>query len=211
GRAQPHRRSRPHPARSRRRRQSVNLLLLGGGGREHALAWKLAQSPGVARMVALPGSDAIAALGTNVVCVPGDPCDAATVMAAAAAHAVDLVVVGPEAPLAAGIADALAAAGRAVFGPSRAAAQLESSKAFAKEFMAAHAIPTAGFATVESVTAGRAALARFGAPIVLKADGLAAGKGVVIAQDAAEAEHTLEAMLAGELVGSAGRRVVIEE
>ncbi|HUX68361.1 MAG TPA: phosphoribosylamine--glycine ligase [Terriglobales bacterium] len=186
----------------------MNVLLLGGGGREHALAWKLRQSPQVERVFALPGSDGIASLAT---CLAGDPCDAPTVLAAATAHAVDLTVVGPEAPLAAGVADALRAAGRAVFGPSRAAAQLETSKIFAKEFLQRHRIPTARFAAVDSLAAGRQALARFGCPVVLKADGLAAGKGVVIATDPRQAEQTLEAMLAGALVGAAGRRVVLEE
>lgn len=186
----------------------MNLLVLGGGGREHALVWKLRQSPRVTRIFALPGSDAIAALAT---CLPGDPCDAAGVVAAAAAHAVDLVVVGPEAPLAAGVSDALRAAGRAVFGPSRAAAQLEASKTFAKLFMQRHRIPTARCVVVEDAAAARRALTSFGLPVVLKADGLAAGKGVVIAASMAEAEAAAEDMLSGKLVGEAGRRVVIEE
>jgi len=186
----------------------MKILVLGGGGREHALAWKLRQSPQVERVFSLPGSDGIA---TQATCLAGDATDAATVLAAAQALAVDLTVVGPEAPLAAGVSDALRAAGRAVFGPSRAAAQLETSKIFAKEFLERHHIPTARFAAVDDVAAGRRALATFGSPVVLKADGLAAGKGVVIATDRRQAEQTLEAMLAGALVGEAGRRVVIEE
>jgi phosphoribosylamine--glycine ligase len=185
----------------------VRVLLLGGGGREHALAWKLRQSPAVERLAALPGSDGMAELAERVA---GDANDAATVVAAAAAMAADLVVIGPEAPLAAGVSDALRAAGRRVFGPSRAAARLETSKIFAKEFMARHGIPTAPFEAVDSMAAGRRALARLGYPVALKADGLAAGKGVVIAQDEGEALATLEAMLEGRLVGEAGRRVVIE-
>ncbi|HVB40491.1 MAG TPA: phosphoribosylamine--glycine ligase [Terriglobales bacterium] len=185
----------------------MNVLVLGGGGREHALAWKLAQSPSVERVFALPGSDAIAACAT---CLPGDPCDAPTVLAAIAAHHLDLTVVGPEAPLAAGIADAVRARGHAVFGPSQAAAQLESSKIFAKQFMRAHAIPTADFALADDAPSARRALERFRYPLVIKADGLAAGKGVVIAANQAEAEAAVAAMLGGGL-GAAGRRLVIEE
>ncbi|HXR98780.1 MAG TPA: phosphoribosylamine--glycine ligase [Terriglobales bacterium] len=186
----------------------MKVLVLGGGGREHALAWKLRQSRRVEAVFALPGSDGMAAVATAVA---GDPCDAATVLAAIARHAIDLTVVGPEAPLAAGIVDAVSAAGHLIFGPSRAAAQLEASKTFAKEFMAGRHIPTARFACADDPAGARRALARFGLPAVIKADGLAAGKGVVIASDASEAERALEAMLGGSLVGEAGRRVVIEE
>ncbi|MGH9417191.1 MAG: phosphoribosylamine--glycine ligase [Terriglobales bacterium] len=185
----------------------MKILVLGGGGREHALAWKLRQSPQVERVLALPGNDGMASVAA---CLPGDASDPAAVLAAAAAQAVDLVVVGPEAPLAAGIADQLRAAGRLVFGPSRAAARLESSKIFAKQFLAAHSIPTARFEIVETAAAGRQALDRLGLPVVVKADGLAAGKGVVVATARDAAEQALEAMLAGELVGDAGRRVVLE-
>jgi phosphoribosylamine--glycine ligase len=185
----------------------MNVLVLGGGGREHALAWKLAQSPSVERVFALPGSDAIAACAT---CVPGDPCDAPTVLAALAAHPIDLTVVGPEAPLAAGIADAVRAGGHAVFGPSRAAAQLESSKIFAKQFMREHGIPTAAFALADDAPSARRALERFRYPLVIKADGLAAGKGVVIAANQSEAEAAVASMLGGGL-GAAGRRLVFEE
>ncbi|HEY7855640.1 MAG TPA: phosphoribosylamine--glycine ligase, partial [Terriglobales bacterium] len=182
--------------------------MLGGGGREHALAWKLRQSPQVEEVFALPGSDGMAAVATAVA---GDPCDAVAVLGAIQRHAIDLTVVGPEAPLAAGIADAVSAAGHLIFGPSRAAAQLEASKTFAKEFMARHHIPTARFACADTLASARRALARFGRPAVIKADGLAAGKGVVIAGLAEEADRALEAMLGGSLVGDAGRRVVIEE
>jgi phosphoribosylamine--glycine ligase len=187
----------------------MKVLILGGGGREHALAWKLGQSPQVAALFALPGSDGMAAAG--VACLAGDPCAAADVLRAVREQGVDLVVVGPEAPLAAGIADALRAAGVAVFGPSRAAAQLETSKIFAKEFMARHHIPTARFAAAAGAVEARRALAAMGAAVVLKADGLAAGKGVVVPDSRAEAERALEQMLAGELAGAAGERVVIEE
>ncbi|MGH9520453.1 MAG: phosphoribosylamine--glycine ligase [Terriglobales bacterium] len=186
----------------------MKILLLGGGGREHALAWKLRQSPHVTGLWALPGSDGMAPLATPV---GGNPCDPAAVVACSRGLGCDLVVIGPEAPLAAGVADALRAAGARVFGPSRAAAQLETSKAFAKEFLARHRIPTARFALVDSPLAGHRALARFGVPVVLKADGLAAGKGVVVAATRAEAESALDDLLGGRLAGAAGQRVVIEE
>ncbi|HET9785179.1 MAG TPA: ATP-grasp domain-containing protein, partial [Terriglobales bacterium] len=187
----------------------MKILVLGGGGREHALCWKLQQSPRVEAVYALPGSDGMAAGG--VTCLPGDPCAAGEVLRAVYAQGVNLVVVGPEAPLAAGIADALRDKGVAVFGPSRAAAQLESSKIFAKEFMARHHIPTARFVAATGAVEARRALAAFGAPVVIKADGLAAGKGVVVPDTPEAADQALEQMLAGELVGAAGERVVIEE
>ncbi|HWG36215.1 MAG TPA: phosphoribosylamine--glycine ligase [Terriglobales bacterium] len=186
----------------------MRILVLGGGGREHALCWKLQQSPAVEALFALPGSDAIAALAT---CLSGDPSDAAAVVEAAARSRVDLTVVGPEAPLAAGVTDALRSAGHAVFGPTRAAAQLETSKIFAKEFLSRHSIPTARFQACTTAAEARRAAAALGSPIVIKADGLAAGKGVVIAANAAEADAAIEAMLAGELAGLAGQRLVIEE
>lgn len=186
----------------------MKVLLLGGGGREHALAWMLRHSPAVQRLYALPGSDAIATLAEPIA---GDPTDASRVAALAEELDIDLTVVGPEAPLAAGVADALQAAGRRVFGPSRAAARLESSKIFAKEFMARHQVPTARFAACAGAAEALAALDKFPPPVVLKADGLAAGKGVVIAEDRAGAEAALADLFAGRLAGSAGQRVVIEE
>ncbi len=186
----------------------MNILLLGGGGREHALAWRLARSPRLKRLYALPGSDGMRPLAE---CLAGDSCDAAAVVAAAARQRIDLVVVGPEAPLAAGVSDALRAAGVAVFGPSRIAAQLETSKFFAKRFMQRHHIPTAGFMLCDSLAEAERALVRFPLPVVLKADGLAAGKGVLIAATQAEARAALAALFSGHLVGDAGRRVVIEE
>ncbi|MHB8735334.1 MAG: phosphoribosylamine--glycine ligase [Terriglobales bacterium] len=186
----------------------MNLLLLGSGGREHALAWKLRQSPTVGRLHALPGSAAMAAVAEPLA---GDPLDAAQVLAAVEAYDIGLTVIGPEAPLAAGVSDALQARGHAVFGPSRAAARLETSKIFAKQFMQRHAIPTAGYAACDSLADARRALGAFQYPVVIKADGLAAGKGVVIAATAEEAQATLAAMFAGDLVGSAGSRVVLEE
>ncbi|MGH9475570.1 MAG: phosphoribosylamine--glycine ligase [Terriglobales bacterium] len=178
----------------------MRVLILGGGGREHALAWKLRQSARVERVLALPGSDAMAAQGVE--CVAGDACEAAAVLAAVRAHNAGLTVVGPEAPLAAGVADALRTAGCAVFGPSQKAARLESSKIFAKEFMARHGIPTARFAAVDTPAGARQALRRFGGVAVLKADGLAAGKGVVVPATAWEAEAAAERLLAeyGRLV-----------
>ncbi len=186
----------------------MNILLLGGGGREHALAWRLAQSPQRNRLYALPGSDGMRPLAA---CLPGDPCDPDAVAAEATRLGVDLVVIGPEAPLAAGVSDALRARGIPVFGPSRAAAQLETSKFYAKQFMQRHRIPTAGFALCDSLADAERALARFPAPVVLKADGLAAGKGVVVAATGAEARAALAELFSGRLAGDAGRRVVIEE
>ena len=164
----------------------MRILILGGGGREHALAWKLAQSPGV-EILAAPGNPGIAAIGR---CLS---------LEAAEELRPDLTVVGPEAPLVDGIADRYRARGLKIVGPARAAAQLEGSKIFAKNFFVQSNIPTARFVTVGSAAGARRALARFGYPVVLKADGLAAGKGVVIAHDAAEAEAALAA-LHGSLV-----------
>jgi phosphoribosylamine--glycine ligase len=191
----------------------MRVLILGGGGREHALAWKLRQSPRLSGLVALPGNDAIAALAD---CVPGDPCDSAAVVAAVREHKIDLVVIGPEAPLAAGVSDALLAesrqeAGVHVFGPSRAAAQLESSKIFAKQFMQRHGIPSARFGAAEDIADAERLLREYPLPVVVKADGLAAGKGVVIAATRDEALAACREMLSGRLAGGSGARIVIEE
>jgi phosphoribosylamine--glycine ligase len=186
----------------------MNVLVLGSGGREHALAWKLRQSPRVDKLYALPGSDGMAELAEAVA---GDPNSAEDVLTAVERLKIDLTVIGPEAPLAAGITDALEARGHAVFGPSRQAAQLETSKIFAKRFMERHGIPTARFFIADSADQARRVLAEFSYPVVIKADGLAAGKGVVIAQSKTEAVSALTAMFSGELVGEAGARVVIEE
>lgn len=185
----------------------MKILLLGSGGREHALAWSLRHSPRARRLYALPGSDAIATLAEPI---GADPCDPAQVLEAAGHIHPDLVVIGPEAPLAAGVSDALRARGYAVFGPSQAAARLESSKIFAKQFMQQHGIPTARAEACETLAAARRALAGYDFPVVIKADGLAAGKGVVVAADAAEAEAALAAMFGGKL-GAAGQRVLVEE
>ncbi|MEO8547460.1 MAG: phosphoribosylamine--glycine ligase, partial [Sphingomicrobium sp.] len=153
----------------------MNILLLGSGGREDALAWRLRQSPSCGQLVAAPGNPGVARWAE---CVALDPTDAAAVTRLAAKRAIDLVVIGPEAPLVAGVGDALRAAGFAVFGPNAAAAQLEGSKGFTKDLCRANGIPTADYERVETVAEARAALERFGAPVVIKADGLAAGKGV---------------------------------
>lgn len=185
----------------------MNVLLLGSGGREHALAWKLAQSDGLDKLFAAPGNPGIA---DHAECVAIDPLDPRAVVAFCAANAVGLVVIGPEGPLVAGVADSLRAAGVAVFGPGRAAAQLEGSKGFTKDLCTRAAIPTAGYARATSRQDALAALGGFGLPVVIKADGLAAGKGVVIAESRAEAEATIADMFAGSF-GDAGAEVVIEE
>jgi phosphoribosylamine--glycine ligase len=186
----------------------LNVLVIGGGGREHALAWKIAQSPRVAKVFVAPGNAGTARepglTNVDVTAVP-------ELVAFAAANRVALTVVGPEAPLAAGVVDAFRAAGLPIFGPTRAAAQLESSKDFAKAFMARHGIPTAGYATFTAAAAAHDHVDARGAPIVIKADGLAAGKGVVVAMTLAEAHQAIDAMLVDNAMGAAGARVVIEE
>ncbi|WP_301750853.1 phosphoribosylamine--glycine ligase [uncultured Erythrobacter sp.] len=185
----------------------MNILLLGSGGREHALAWKLAQSPGLTKLYAAPGNPGIA---EEAECVALEVTDHAAVIAFCGDKAIDLVVVGPEAPLVDGLSDSLRAAAVPVFGPSQAAAQLEGSKGFTKDLCARAGIPTAGYVRTASLEEARAALARFQPPYVLKADGLAAGKGVVIAETLAEAETALADMFGGGF-GAAGAEVVIEE
>ncbi len=161
---------------------------MGSGGREDALAWRLRQSPSCEDLVAAPGNPGIARWAE---CVAADPMDAAAVIELARGRAIDLVVIGPEAPLVAGVGDALRNAGFAVFGPNAAAAQLEGSKGFTKDLCRANGIPTADYERVETVAEARAALGRFGAPVVIKADGLAAGKGVTVAMTIAEAEDAI--------------------
>jgi phosphoribosylamine--glycine ligase len=185
----------------------MNILLLGSGGREHALAWQLVQSLTCTRLYAAPGNPGIA---EEAECVALTVTDHAAVIAFCESHAIGLVVVGPEAPLVDGLSDSLRAAGVPVFGPSQAAAQLEGSKGFTKDLCARAGIPTAGYVRTHSLEEARAALARFAAPYVLKADGLAAGKGVVIAETLADAEETLADMFGGGF-GGAGAQVVIEE
>jgi phosphoribosylamine---glycine ligase len=185
----------------------MNILLLGSGGREHALAWKIAASPLVDRFFCAPGNAGIA---REAQCVAVDITDHAAVIAFCRANAIDFVVVGPEAPLVAGIADDLEAAGFRTFGPSRAAAQLEGSKGFTKDLCKANSIPTADYERFNAVQPAKSYLRGRRAPIVVKADGLAAGKGVIIAQDTAEAEAAIDMMFGGGL-GNAGAEVVIEE
>lgn len=185
----------------------MNILLLGSGGREHALAWKLAQSPRCKRLFAAPGNPGIAEVAT---CVQLDATDHGAVIAFCGAELIDLVVVGPEAPLVDGLADSLRGVGIAVFGPSRAAAQLEGSKGFTKDLCERAGIPTAAYARVSSEADAMAALARFGAPVVIKADGLAAGKGVTVAMTMAEAEEAVREIFSGRF-GEAGAEAVIEE
>jgi phosphoribosylamine--glycine ligase len=187
--------------------QRMNVLLVGGGGREHALAWKIAQSPSLGRLVIAPGNPGMAKLG-EMRAVAADDIDGLIALV----HEIqpDLVVVGPEAPLEKGLADRLEAMGVPCFGPTRAAAQLETSKAFTKAFAERHHLPTAGFVVVERLDAVEEALDRFVPPYVLKADGLAAGKGVVIASTRAEALEAARDMLDGRF-GHAGARLVIEE
>ena len=185
----------------------MNILILGGGGREHALGWAVLQNPKCDRLIAAPGNAGLAAIAD---CADIDITDGAEVTQFAADNAVDLVIVGPEAPLAAGVADDLRAAGILCFGPSAAAARLESSKAFTKEVCDAAGVPTAGWARFSDAAAARAHIARAGAPIVVKADGLAAGKGVVVAETVAAAQSAVDDMLGGAF-GAAGAEVVIEE
>jgi phosphoribosylamine--glycine ligase len=175
----------------------MDILLLGSGGREDALAWRLRQSPSCGRLIAAPGNPGIARWAE---CVAIDPCDPTAVVELARANAIDLVVVGPEAPLVAGVSDALRAEGIAVFGPSAAAAQLEGSKGFTKDLCRANANPTADYVRVERAEQAKAALDRFGIPVVIKADGLAAGKGVTVALSRDEAEAAIDAAGDGPLV-----------
>lgn len=185
----------------------MKILLIGSGGREHALAWAISGSPLCDRLWIAPGNPGTAQCGENVVLDIGDH---AAIIAFCKLQGIDLVVVGPEGPLVAGIADDLAAAGFKTFGPSKAAAQLEGSKAFTKELCAEFGIPTAGFGRFTAAAAAKAYVAQQGAPIVIKADGLAAGKGVVMAQTLEEANEAIEMMFAGGL-GAAGAEIVIEE
>ncbi|MBU6509789.1 MAG: phosphoribosylamine--glycine ligase [Gammaproteobacteria bacterium] len=188
----------------------MKVLVIGSGGREHALAWKLAQSPRVERVYVAPGN---AGTAHEKKCqnlrIAAD--NLSGLLDFALGQGIELTVVGSEQPLVAGIADVFLQAGLKCFGPRRAAAQLEGSKAFAKDFLARHHIPTAAYHTFTDANAALKYLGERGAPIVVKADGLAAGKGVIVAQTLAEAERTVRDMLAGNAFGQAGHRVVIEE
>ncbi|GLR12479.1 phosphoribosylamine--glycine ligase [Chitinimonas prasina] len=186
----------------------MNVLVIGSGGREHALAWKIAQSPRVSKVFVAPGNPGTAREAglTNV-----DVTSIPELVAFAQRENVALTVVGPEAPLAAGVVDAFREAGLKIFGPTRAAAQLESSKDFAKAFMTRHGIPTAQYRTFADATEAHAYVEGRGAPIVIKADGLAAGKGVIVAMTLAEAHAAIDSMLLDNKMGDAGARVVIED
>lgn len=185
----------------------MNVLVLGSGGREHALAWAIAKSPRLDSLFVAPGNGGTATIAKNV---PLDMNDADAVIGFARSENIDLVVIGPEAPLVAGVADAIRAAGIAVFGPGAQGARLEGSKSFSKEFMLAHGLPTARYKKCTSQDEAMDYLHEVGAPIVVKADGLAAGKGVVVAEDMEEAEEAVRDCFAGDF-GEAGSVVVIEE
>ncbi|MGB7322916.1 MAG: phosphoribosylamine--glycine ligase [Albidovulum sp.] len=185
----------------------MNILILGGGGREHALAWAVKQNPKCDKLIVAPGNAGIAMLAD---CADLDIMDGSAVVVFAEENAIDFVIVGPEAPLAAGVADALRAAGILTFGPSAAAARLEASKAFTKEICDASGAPTAGYARFTDAAAAADYIRAQGTPIVIKADGLAAGKGVVVAMTEAEALEAVADMFGGSL-GAAGAEVVIEE
>lgn len=188
----------------------MDILLIGSGGREHALAWKLAQSPSVGKIYVAPGNPGIAAIG-KCTCISLKIDDLDAVAAFAEEKGIGLTVVGPEAPLVAGIADVFAAKGLPVFGPSKAAARLEGSKAFAKAIMAKYHIPTAGFEVFSDVPSAIDYVKKHGAPIVVKADGLAAGKGVVVATNEEEALAAVYESMHEHKFGAAGAKVVLED
>jgi phosphoribosylamine--glycine ligase len=188
--------------------RSMKILVIGGGGREHALIWKLRQSQRVEKVYCAPGNGGIC---DEAECLPVDLKSVDSLLALAERIQPDLTVVGPELPLQMGVVDEFTRHGLRVFGPTQAAAQLESSKSFAKEFMQRHNIPTAPFAICDSVNEVREALPHFHTPLVVKADGLAAGKGVVICKSKDEAAATAGDMLSGKMLGEAGARVVLEE
>jgi phosphoribosylamine--glycine ligase len=186
----------------------MKILVIGSGGREHALTWKLRESPSMEEIYCAPGNPGIAQEGE---CLPVDVSQPQAILEVAQQIKVDLTVMGPEAPLVAGVADLFERAGLWFIGPSKAAAQLEGSKVFAKQFMQRHKIPTARFTVAESFEAAVEALTSFGVPVVIKADGLAAGKGVVVAKTREEAEKALDDFMRRKTLGQAGERVVLEE
>ncbi|WP_269266798.1 phosphoribosylamine--glycine ligase [Vibrio cholerae] len=188
----------------------MQVLIIGSGGREHALAWKVAQNPQVDTIYVAPGN-AGTALEHKVQNVNIGITDIPALVAFAQDKAIELTIVGPEAPLVIGVVDAFRAAGLPIFGPTQGAAQLEGSKAFTKDFLARHNIPTAAYANFTEIEPALAYVRKKGAPIVVKADGLAAGKGVIVAMTLQEAEDAIQDMLAGNAFGSAGSRVVVEE
>jgi phosphoribosylamine--glycine ligase len=188
----------------------MKILVIGSGAREHAIVWKLAREHGVSSVICSPGNPGIASIAR---CVPGDPAKPSEMLAIAQLEQIDLTVVGPELPLSRGVADLFASARCAIVGPSRAAAALESSKSFAKDFMARHRVPTARFLVCDTAGDALAFVTRgeFGYPLVIKADGLAAGKGVVIAEDRAAAELAVRQTMIERAFGVAGERIVFEE
>ena len=186
----------------------MKVLIVGGGGREHALAWKLKQDDASLELIAAPGNPGIAGLAR---CVPLSATDVQSLLDLARRESIDLAVVGPEAPLAAGVVDAFRAAGIPIFGPTRAAAEIETSKTFAKELMRRAGVPTARAERHTDVDDAKAAIRRFGAPVVIKASGLAAGKGVVVAGSMAEADDAVEMMLLEGAFGAAGAELLVEE
>jgi phosphoribosylamine---glycine ligase len=190
----------------------MNVLIIGGGGREHALAWKAAQSPLVETVFVAPGNGGTAQEpGVRNLKIAAEDLDALVAFASARANAIGLTLVGPEAPLVAGLVDRFLAAGLPCFGPTQGAAQLEGSKTFTKDFLRRHRIPTAAYGSFNELGPALIYLRQVGAPIVIKADGLAAGKGVILATDLATAEAAVRDMLAGGRFGAAGNRIVIEE
>lgn len=188
----------------------MNILIIGNGGREHALAWKAAQSPLADKIYVAPGN-AGTALEPSLINVDIAATDIPALLAFAQANDIGLTIVGPEAPLVIGVVDAFRDAGLKIFGPTQAAAQLEGSKAFTKDFLARHRIPTAEYQNFTKVEPALAYVRAKGAPIVIKADGLAAGKGVIVAMTLQEAENAIQDMLAGNAFGDAGHRIVVEE
>lgn len=186
----------------------MNVAVIGGGGREHTLAWKLAQSPSVEKLYALPGSDAMADVAE---CVSIGVEELDRIADFAVEKGIDMIVVGPEVPLTEGIADVCQKKGIAVFGPNKAAAQMEGSKVFAKNLMKKYHVPTAAYASFTDGDAAKEYIHKMGAPIVVKADGLAAGKGVVVAQTVEEAVDAVNAMMEDHIFGASGGRIVIEE
>ena len=189
----------------------MKVLLVGGGGREHALAWRLTRDDPAIEIFAAPGNPGIAGLSRKAQCVDVSASDIDGVLALAQQHRATFTLVGPEAPLAAGIVDRFRAAGLAVFGPTRAAAEIETSKAFAKDVMRAAGVPTARAVICTETGAAKAAAREFGAPVVIKASGLAAGKGVIVAMTLSDAERAIDDMLIGNAFGDAGHEVLVEE
>lgn len=186
----------------------MKILIVGGGGREHAIAWKLAQSPKVEKLYCAPGNAGIAEVAE---CVAIKAEDVAGICSFAKENKIDLTVIGPEVPLSLGIVDALAEAGLKAFGPNQKCAQLESSKAFTKSFLARHSIPTAGYKEFTDISELKKSVGIFGYPMVIKADGLAAGKGVVIAENEAAALKAIDEIMGDKIFGAAGDKIVVEE